>query len=673
MLELTPLPFATLVRRMVREWRRDARIFDLPAAKFWRGPADGRISLGVHSCGKPAGTPLGPAAGPHTQLAQNIVLSWLGGARIMELKTVQVDDRLAIGRPCIDMANVGYNIEFSQELRVRQSLEEYVKAWMLIRMLEKSGILGVPARGHPASVDDTPHFHDVIFDLSVGYDLAGICGDKVQGFIRGLQDATEVIEHLRAQIPDEFSAYRRIEFDPRIVSTATLSTFHGCPADEIEKIVAHLVRHNGLHTVIKMNPTMLGGGRLEQILHGTLGYDDIKVNPAALTSGLQFDDSLAVTQRLARMARERGLTVGVKFSNTLEVLNHREFFPGTETVMYMSGAPLHPITMELALRWREAYHDSFPGEPEPPVSFSAGVDRHNLANCVACGFVPVTVCTDLLKMGGYGRMSEYLGALESAMADAGTRTLDGFIAAGSPGAALPALANHARISAATLADPRYTKARNSLVPKRIDSRLRLFDCISCDKCVPVCPNNANFTFELPRQEVEYRDFILRGDTAVPAEGGVLRIIKPHQIANFAPFCNECGNCDTFCPEYGGPFIEKPGFFHDLGQWEAATGWDGFHISRTPEEDTIHGRMKGQVFILATPPETPESGMHLFRCPAGEMVIDADALGVAEIRTVSVDGGVVDMNAYLTLRLLLKGVLHSRQVNYVNAAWADPAD
>ena len=666
--ELNPLPFATLVRRVFREHRRDARIFDLPAAKFWRGPADPAVSMGVVSCGKPAGTPLGPAAGPHTQLAQNIVLSWLGGARIMELKTVQVDDRLTIGRPCIDMTNVGYNIEFSQELRVRQSLEEYVKAWMLIRMLEEEGVLGMAGRPRDTQPCATPHFHDVIFDLSVGYDLAGIQGPKVQEFILGLQDASGVIEQLRAQIPDDFAGFRRLDYEPRIVSTATLSTFHGCPADEIEKIVAHLVRHNGLHTIIKMNPTMLGGDRLGELLHGRLGYDDIRVNPAALASGLQFEDSLAMTHRLRALARGCGVTVGAKFSNTLEVLNHRPFFPAGEKVMYMSGAPLHPITLELALKWREAYHERFPDDDATPVSFSAGVDRHNLASCVACGFVPVTVCTDLLKMGGYGRMHEYLVALEAAMRVAGARTVDEFIAAG--GTADPAVANHRRICAEALADPRYTKAKNSTVPKRIDSTLLLFDCISCDKCVPVCPNDANFTFELPKQKIPYSNFILRDGGAEAAGGGVLEITKPHQIANFAPFCNECGNCDTFCPEYGGPFIEKPGFFHDFAQWQANPDWDGFHIARTPEHDMIFGRMKGAVFTLATPPAQPESGLHRFICQAGEVVIDAHALVVAEVAECHEDAGMVDMNAYLTLRLLLRGVLHSRQVNYINAAFAD---
>ena len=87
--------------------------------------------------GRPAATPIGPAAGPHSQMAQNIVLGWLAGARIFELKTVQVLDDLDIARPCIDMQTIGFNIEWSQELTVHESLEEYVKAWMMIEILRQ--------------------------------------------------------------------------------------------------------------------------------------------------------------------------------------------------------------------------------------------------------------------------------------------------------------------------------------------------------------------------------------------------------------------------------------------------------------------------------------------------------------------------------------------------------
>src|ERR1039457_564381 len=199
MTELTPIPFKLLVTRLFRELAQKKAAFDL--------------SCSVH--GQRASTPFGPAAGPHTQLAQNIVLSWLVGGRVIELKTVQIKDDLVVPRPCIDMQTIGFNVEWSQELTLAQSLEEYVKASMLIDMLKASGW--------------APGFGDTVFDMSVGYDLAGISSTRVRAFMSGLKDASAIVERLRAQFPAELAHLRDTPFKTRISDTVTLSTFHGCP------------------------------------------------------------------------------------------------------------------------------------------------------------------------------------------------------------------------------------------------------------------------------------------------------------------------------------------------------------------------------------------------------------------------------------------------------------
>ena len=140
MAELIPIPLPLLLRRAFLEYSGEGKIFDLPKDKFFRGIPGLDLSVEFH--GHRAATPLGPAAGPHGQLAQNIALCWLAGARIIELKTVQILDELKIPRPCIDVANVGYNVEWSQELKLEQSAREYVKASMLLEVLKASGLAG---------------------------------------------------------------------------------------------------------------------------------------------------------------------------------------------------------------------------------------------------------------------------------------------------------------------------------------------------------------------------------------------------------------------------------------------------------------------------------------------------------------------------------------------------
>ncbi len=41
------------------------------------------------------------------------------------------------------------------------------------------------------------------------------------------------------------------------------------------------------------------------------------------------------------------------------------------------------------------------------ISFSGGADAFNIIDILACGIKPITVSTDLLKPGGYGRLHQY--------------------------------------------------------------------------------------------------------------------------------------------------------------------------------------------------------------------------------------------------------------------------
>jgi putative selenate reductase len=384
MAELEPYPFASLVRRMFVELESEDAIFDLPSKKFVLGDQERDLSVRFHEH-RPS-SPLGPAAGPHTQMAQNIVLSFLAGCRVMELKTVQINDQLDIGRPCIDMQTIGYNIEWSQELKLQQSLEEYVKASMLVELLVASGKLSL-----------TPDFDRVVYDMSVGYDLAGIQSPPVVAFMEGMKNASELVERFRAEIPDEYGHLRDLPFNTVLSDTLTLSTFHGCPPDEIESIIRYLLDEHGLHCIVKLNPTLLGLEDANRLLHDVMGYESVHIPPDAFDEDTTWEQMIGFVTRLGDKAAGLGLGFGVKFSNTLITENQRDFFPTSEARMYLSGQPLHVMAIELVRRFRAHFGDRF------PISFSAGIDRQNFADAVALGLVPVTVCSDLLRPGGYGR------------------------------------------------------------------------------------------------------------------------------------------------------------------------------------------------------------------------------------------------------------------------------
>lgn len=584
MSELAPYPIAGLARRMLREFDTRQSIFDLPKRKFVLG--DPRIDLSVRSHGHSAATPFGPAAGPNTQLAQNIVLCWLAGGRVIELKTVQILDRLTLPRPCIDMQTVGYNVEWSQELTLQQSLEEYVKAAMLIRILEASGRLAL-----------APGFGRTLFDMSVGYDLAGIRSERVQAFIRGMMDATAVVERLRRELPAELGPLRDLDFATRISDTLTLSTFHGCPPGEIEAMVGHLMREHGLSCVVKLNPTLLGATEARRLLHDALGYNELRIPDDAFAKDAKWEQATAFMDRLDGVAQSLGLHLGVKFSNTLIVENHKSFFPASEKFMYLSGPPLHVLAMHLVQRWRSAMGDRF------PVSFSAGIERANFPDAVALGLVPVTVCTDLLQAGGYWRGFGYFEELALRLDAVGATTIDEFIQRAygetdSKDLSAAKLRNTEIYLDRISADPRYHADNHRKGPRKIDRRLQFFDCVTCNKCIPVCPNDANFSIRVP------------STPKVPLK-------MTRQIVNFADFCNDCGNCDVFCLEDGGPYLLKPRLFVNRERWLNDAPRDAVLI----EPDAISGRFDGVVLRVASGEEPGDEPRALALCSLRDALLD----------------------------------------------------
>jgi putative selenate reductase len=607
-------------------------IFDLPARK-WFIP-DGSLDYGAWHFRRPASTPVGPAAGPHTQLAQNIVLSWLAGSRIIELKTVQVNDRLEIPRPCIHVPNIGYNVEWSQELLVSESIMEYAKAVYLIEILKHS-------RGFGLFGGDTGF--DTVFDISVGYDLNGIRTEKVTGFIRTLKEPGSILDALRDQLTGDLSEYRDLELPESVSDCVTLSTFHGCPADQIEAIARYLIADLGLHTIIKLNPTLLGYDAVRELLVGRLGYHDLELRREAFEQDLMYDDALEILRGLRSLAEERGSAIGAKFTNTLVVANNAEYFPTQQDpYMYVSGPPLHVISMNLMQRFREDLGFEF------PVSFSAGVDAKNFPGAVACGMVPVTTCTDLLRQGGYGRLPSYLRSLARKMQQVGVTSREAYVlAAYGHGAEavrealegvrggtglweregerisniatrdpdnLPRLVREAGATLGIDAEPlvlmatriagrlngrdivpplaeeaRYHARSNAKTPRRIDSRLALYDCINCDLCISACPNDAIFAYEVEPLATATEALYRQADGTLGRKEGVgFSIREAHQLAMLSGACNECSNCEVYCPEVGAPFRVKERVFLNRADYDASPGVDGFWR----DDNVLHARLNG---------------------------------------------------------------------------------
>lgn len=634
MADLHPLSFSALVARLDRELKADeGSLYSLPRRDIWTPVPGLDLSL-AHMAGR-AATPVGPASGPHTQMAQNIVLSFLAGARFMELKTVQVLDELEIPRPCIFVPNIGYNVEWSQELLVEQSAREYVAAWYLVHALTSELGPGL----WPDGTGET------IFDISLGYDLPGIQSEKVASYIRTMKDGSALLDELRAEIKSRFPRWADIEVPTQVSSSTTLSTFHGCPADQIEAIASHTLCDHGLHTVIKLNPTLLGYDVVREMLDG-MGYTHVKLRRQDFEKDLQWAQLMDMLPRLEQRAKERGLGLGVKFSNTLVCESPEPPFvapEGSGGEMYLSGQPLHVLALTLADRFRRETGGRF------DTSFSAGVDPMNFASLAACGLKPITTCSDLLKGQGYARLPRYLRNLEGEMKRLGASTLDEYVSLSAReqgGAEVddPAGENLARLAERTRGDERYTFGKNKKAPKKIGSELHLFDCIACDKCLKVCPNMANVTLQMERGRWQPGRVSWSGPRLELREGAALVVEEKHQIGNIVDLCNLCGQCDPWCPEDGGPYLEKPHIFLSKAAFAERDDTPGF--LRDDDGSLLWRRHDG------TYRYTPKgAGRALLETPGGRLTLDGDAPVTAE------GEGEVDLTIALTMRLVLDSLRH----------------
>ena len=386
-----PIPFHSLMNWIVTEYSREGEVFGIHAPYIAKGK-----SLPIF--GEKIETPFGPAAGPNSQLAQNIIASYVAGARFFEVKTVQKMDgedlARCVPRPCILANDEGYNQEWSTELTVPQALNEYIKAWCALKVMSKVYGLGDP--------------DGFVFNMSVGYDLEGIKGEKVDTYIESMKDASgtpqfaECKEVLKEFFPEEAAFIDGIS--PRVSRSITLSTLHGCPPDEIERIATYLITEKKVNTFVKCNPTILGYKTARSILDG-MGYDYIVFDEHHFNEDLQWADAVPMFERLQALADKTGVEFGLKLSNTFPVDTTRGELPGDE--MYMSGRSLYPLTIEMCNRISK----QFKGKMR--ISFAGGAEYFNCDKLFAAGIWPITVATTILKPGGYNRLKQMCEKVEN--------------------------------------------------------------------------------------------------------------------------------------------------------------------------------------------------------------------------------------------------------------------
>jgi len=451
---MRPMSFGHLMNWILTEYGQQGSVFGVKkTVRYENGSA-------LPIFGERIESPFGPAAGPNTQLAQNIVSAYVSGARFFELKTVQIMDgeELArcISKPCITAHDEGYNCEWSTELTVPQAFEEYVKGWMACKLIAKEYGLGDP--------------DGFVFNMSVGYDLEGIRSEKIDTYIENMKDAsnTEIFRECTAWALENLSRFRNVDeafirgISPRISRSITESTLHGCPPDEIERIATYLLTEKKLNTYIKCNPTLLGYDYARKRLDG-LGFDYIAFDDHHFREDLQWGDAVPMLERLIGLSKELGLEFGVKLTNTFPVDVKAGELPSEE--MYMSGRSLFPLTVHLAGKITEQFGGKL------RISFSGGASLYNGRALFEAGIWPITMATVILKPGGYERMSQICESIP----DCGSMPFAGV-----------SLDSLRKIEEDIDRGEIYRKPVKPLPERHMQKELPLFDCFTAP-CREGCP------------------------------------------------------------------------------------------------------------------------------------------------------------------------------------------
>ena len=472
--EMKGIKFEDLLLQSLKEYKESKSLFGVPVTP------------------NPKGIPVGPAAGPHTQLTGNIIAAYAGGAKVFDLKTIQIlaGEALGIQRPCIYVGSEVYNIEWSSEFEAKDAMNEYIKAAILIQVLSKEF--------------DLRPFNELEFIISVGYDLKGIKSDIVDSFIENMKDA-KLTEEWAADIKalkDNINLFKKFKLEDidklesKLTNTVTLSTMHGCPAQDIEQIGIYLMKEKKLNTYIKMNPTLIGKTQIDEILKSK-GYD-LVIPKEVFDSDIILTQAIKIIENCKKVADSLGLKFGVKLTNTLPTsIKHKELAGET---MYMSGPGLYALSMKVAdILATELKGDLL-------ISYSGGIDDKNIKDVLETGIKPITLSSFLLKPKGYKNIAKLL--------------VDANIPEKINALKIKQLAEKA------LDDKNYN--RKEVKVYQCKPNYSEF-CAACHNCEDVCPNRAN-----RRMNINGKDVVLHNPD----------------------LCNECGACAYNCIMGHKPYLEK---------------------------------------------------------------------------------------------------------------------
>jgi putative selenate reductase len=169
----------------------------------------------------------------------------------------------------------------------------------------------------------------------------------------------------------------------------------------------------------------------------------------------------------------------------------------------------------------------------------------------------------------------------------------------------------------------------------------------------VCPNLAFQTYRQKPLALTVPHLVVRDGRVVTERTTSFRVEQRFQVLVLSDFCNECGNCVTFCPTAGRPWRDKPRLYLDRGEFEAQSD-NAFRLFHDHHTWWLQARWAGQTH------EVELNHDLRYRAPGWRLELEAKsfALRKAQVEPGVVDGRSLSLENCARMYALLRGVRDS---------------
>ena len=200
---------------------------------------------------------------------------------------------------------------------------------------------------------------------------------------------------------------------------------------------------------------------------------------------------------------------------------------------------------------------------------------------------------------------------------------------------------------------------------------RCLDCHKyCSLCVSVCPNIALQTWQSAPFELKLPELRFRSGVITTKTGHTWKVEQAYQIAVLTDFCNECGNCNTFCPTAGEPYQDKPRLYLDRSEFLAQKE-NAFMVFREAKHWSVEARWQDETHLIELNGEL--NGKLNYQGPLFSAVLDTKTFEPRWIEATARarDDDLLSLVPAATMYVLLNGLRRSLpHLPYALAAGAE---